>query len=313
MEKEVRAGETVVIKENGLFFEKGTELKIDEVTEEKIYLKQDEINSIRFQVSREDFHRFLELKQPKDPNELIGRKVKGFRFEDTESGIVFPEQMNELIGFKGEILRLTLDEDGYVVSFKKPYHCEFTYPADQIEQHLLPEKKTKKERIEELEKRVEQLESDFKDFCSYVEFKILEPDSSEIQKQNLEDDKSMVNDKNELWKFFVDEHNLTLLDSEIEDIIHEVNKYQQQKQAPEFWYIDIQEEKDSELLPKFKEWFVENSAEEWMFNSRFYGKSCFENDNSSKGYQPTSSIEQFHNSDKMQKITLNEWNNWFNK
>ena len=101
--------------------------------------------------------------------------------------------------------------------------------------------------------------------------------------------------------------------SQIDDIIHEVNEYQKLKQSPEFWYVDIQEEKYSELLPKFKEWFVENSAEEWMFNSRFYGKSCFENDNSSKGYQPTSSIEQFHNSDKMQKITLNEWNNWFNK
>jgi len=64
--------------------------------------------------------------------------------------------------------------DSYKVRFEDNY---FWYPADQIQAHLLPEKKTKKERIEELEKRVEQLESDFKDFCSYVEFKILEPES----------------------------------------------------------------------------------------------------------------------------------------
>lgn len=201
------------------------------------------------------------------------------------------------------------------------------------------EKKTKKERIEELEKRVEQLEN----------------------KRNLEDAKSMVNDKNDLWEFFNKEHNLTLLDSEIEDIIHEVNKYQQQKQVPqfvdidpeigkvmnnfkptyqapeflelektckycgaitnqpeelcyakppEFWYVDIVEEKDSELLPKFKEWFNDKSGQDYKFVSCFYGFSnlCINN-----GYECGSLIEHFDNSDKMQKITLNEWNMWFNK
>ena len=100
---------------------------------------------------------------------------------------------------------ITSKHEFYIENINK--YFKLKQPKD-----LNPEKKTKKERIEELEKRVEQLESDFKDFCSYVEFKILEPDSSEIQKQNIEDAKSMVNDKYELWKFFVDEHNLTLLD-----------------------------------------------------------------------------------------------------
>jgi len=203
MEKEVRAmiekGEKVIlihIQETDKFCVKDKEYEVVDFSSTRVFIIDEQGSTHSF--TYKNLKEFFKLKQPKDPNELIGRKVKGFRFEDTESGIVFPEQMNELIGFKGEILRLTLDEDGYVVSFKKPYHCEFTYPADQIEAHLLPEKKTKKERIEELEKRVEQLESDFKDFCSYVEFKILEPDSSDIQKQNIEDAKSMVNDKYEL-------------------------------------------------------------------------------------------------------------------
>jgi hypothetical protein len=32
----------------------------------------------------------------------------------------------------------------------------------------------------------------------------------------------------DLWKFFLDEHGLSLLDSEIQQIIYEVNKYQSQ-------------------------------------------------------------------------------------
>jgi len=127
------------------------------------------------------------------------------------------------------------------------------------------EKKTKKERIEELEKRVEQLE------------KAIEIGMKELSK--LTDPK--------------------------------FNRFSQpEKQAPEFWYVDIVEEKDSELLPKFKEWFLEKAEFEWLFGSNNYGWS---NSPSRNGYQATDILEDFVNSDKMQKITLNEWNNWFNK
>jgi len=215
--------------------------------------------------------------QPKDPNELIGRKVKGFRFEDAESGIAFPTEMEELIGVKGEILRLTLDEHGYVVSFKKPYHCEFTYPADQIEAHLLPEKKTKKERIEELEKRVEQLENLLK-----PEYKL--PNSMDWIVKNHELNKCSP---------------CTL------------PKLEDKKQAPEFWYVDIQEEKDSELLDVFKEWFVKKVGFGIHFDYYKYGYSGAGHYD---GYDwVTYSRDWEGNSDKMQKITLNEWNMWFNK
>jgi hypothetical protein len=83
-----------------------------------------------------------------------------------------------------------------------------------------------------------------------------------------------------------------------------------EKQAPEFWYVDIVEEKDSELLPTFKEWFVEKAEFEWSFDSNNYGYS---NSLWRKGYQASDEFEDFVNSDKMQKITLNEWNEWFNK
>lgn len=255
MKKEVRAGETVIIKENGLFFEKGTELIIDEVTEEKIYLKQDENHSIIFQLLIKDFDKYLEIKQPKDPNKLIGRKVKGFRFEnEPKLSCAYTYEMDNYINLIGEIKKY--DVDSYKVRFEDNY---FWYPADQIETHLLPEKKTKKQRIEELESEVKLL-------ISRVEF---------LEKRYL---------------------NIS------------------EKQAPEFWYVDIQEEKDSELLPKFKEWFVDKSGWNWDFNHNpfdnlFFGFSGCEENN---GFEPKYE-DWYSNSDKMQKITLNEWNHWFNK
>jgi len=232
--------------------------------------------------------------QPKHPNELIGRKVKGFRFESIK-GCTFTPEMESLIDELGRII--SYRNLKYTINFKKN-NFNWEYPADQIEQHLLPENKTKKERIEELEKRVEQLEN----------------------KRNLEDSKSMdiekdyfpnLSKKYPLWNFFKNEHNLTLLDSEIDDVIHEVNKYQNLKQAPEFWYVDIVEEKDSELLPTFNEWYLKIlGKEELYFNWNFLGYSGI---NKYFGYDFEDEIEDFHNSDKMQKITLNEWNNWFNK
>jgi hypothetical protein len=267
MEKEVRAmlekGEKVTlvaINECKMQFNKeglnalvlGKEYKIDSVDGDIFYIKSEIDPSHMF--TMECINKYFKLKQPKDPNELIGRKVKGFRFEDTESGIVFPEQMNELIGFKGEIL---------------------TYPADQIEQHLLPEKKTKKERIEELEKIVSDLQKRVK---------------------SLEEEKTIT--------ICTDVNNR-------EDGVIEITLKDIEKQAPEFWYVDIVEEKDSELLLDFNIWFLNKTQKallsyDWRFKGYSGGKFFY-------GYEFQKNTKHFKNSDKMQKITLKEWNTWFNK
>jgi hypothetical protein len=87
-------------------------------------------------------------------------------------------------------------------------------------------------------------------------------------------------------------------------------KLEDKKQPPEFWYIDIVEEKDSELLPKFKKWYLKK------INTRIdfiYSKYGFSGWRSFNGYDWISIRGWEANSDKMQKITLNQWNNWFNK
>jgi hypothetical protein len=83
-----------------------------------------------------------------------------------------------------------------------------------------------------------------------------------------------------------------------------------EKQAPEFWYVDIQEEKDSELLPTFKEWFDEKV--EFRINFEYY-KYGYSGAGHYDGYDWVTTRDWEGNSDKMQKITLKEWDSWFNK
>jgi hypothetical protein len=84
-----------------------------------------------------------------------------------------------------------------------------------------------------------------------------------------------------------------------------------EKQAPEFWYVDINEEKDSELLPTFKEWFSKKVEFRMSFDYSYYGYS---NRGNYDGYDWVTYTRGWEgNSDKMQKITLNEWDTWFNK
>ena len=160
-----------------------------------------------------------------------------------------------------------------------------------------PEKKTKTQRIEELEKIVSDLQKRVKSLeeektitiCTDVNHRedgVIEVTLHDIQKQAPE---------------FVD------IDPEIGKVM---NNFKPSYQSPEFWYVDIVEEKDSELLPKFKEWFDKNSREKWLFYNKYYGYSGYESFN---GFYSEDNMERFHNSDKMQKITLNEWNEWFNK
>lgn len=137
----------------------------------------------------------------------------------------------------------------------------------------MKKKKTKKERIEELEKRIEQLEE-----------KLSKRVATSQQANNI----SATEGISGAFSYAIDSA---------------------QKQAPEFWYVDIQKEKDSELLPKFKEWFNKVTGGGFEFIFPLYGYSGW---NSNNGYD-CHGYCWGANSDKMQKITLNEWNHWFNK
>ena len=66
-----------------------------------------------------------------NPERLIGRKVRGFKFEDKED-IIFDEQMGKYIGEVGVIEKIYTNDVKIV--FKEDY---FFYPLNQIEAHLV--------------------------------------------------------------------------------------------------------------------------------------------------------------------------------
>ena len=74
---------------------------------------------------------------------LIGRKVKGFKFE--RGVILYPPLTDKHIGEIGKIK--SIGDDYVLVQFKDGY---WRYPLDQIEAHLIPEVTTE-EAIELLE------------------------------------------------------------------------------------------------------------------------------------------------------------------
>lgn len=71
----------------------------------------------------------------KNPEELIGKKVRGFKFEDERVNYV--GIMNNYIGQVGEIKKLSLRRIYFQVEFKNG--ISFAYPADQIEDYLVEE------------------------------------------------------------------------------------------------------------------------------------------------------------------------------
>ena len=151
----------------------------------------------------------------------------------------------------------------------------------------LPEKKTKKERIEELEKRVDQLESKLSNFAFGLDFA-----------QGLD-------------QTVIELHKVSELEKQYKCSPCTLPKLEEKKQAPEFWYVDRVEEKDSELLPKFKEWFAKKVGFVIHFDYYKYG---FSGAGHYDGYDWVTYTRDWEaNSDKMQKITLNEWDMWFNK
>jgi hypothetical protein len=64
----------------------------------------------------------------------IGRKCKGFRFEDGVDGIIWEERMKECMG---EIGGITLQYTNRVI-IQFEYTC-WEYPISLIEEHLIPE------------------------------------------------------------------------------------------------------------------------------------------------------------------------------
>ena len=69
----------------------------------------------------------------KNPEKLIGKKVRGFKFEQ-EDEITFDEQMEKYIGEVGVIEKIYTNDVKIV--FKEDY---FFYPLNQIEAHLVEE------------------------------------------------------------------------------------------------------------------------------------------------------------------------------
>jgi hypothetical protein len=72
-----------------------------------------------------------------DMEDLIGKKVRGFKFEGIAFSFSSP-LMNKHIGEIGTITRHEKHLSGYVVKFDSSPH-DWMYPADQIEKHLVKE------------------------------------------------------------------------------------------------------------------------------------------------------------------------------
>lgn len=69
-------------------------------------------------------------------NDLIGRKVIGFRFESDEDRVFFSEPMEEYVGSVGEVSRLSKGNTVFVVF---PDGNGYYYPIELAKEHLLPE------------------------------------------------------------------------------------------------------------------------------------------------------------------------------
>jgi hypothetical protein len=74
-------------------------------------------------------------------NKLIGKKVKGFKFEDGKyNGLSFANEMENYIGKVGIIDSYNKDNNRYRVEFNVDFNSQsWSYPAELIEQHLVEE------------------------------------------------------------------------------------------------------------------------------------------------------------------------------
>jgi hypothetical protein len=72
----------------------------------------------------------------KNTEQLIGRKVRGFWFDDSKYPVGYISQMDKYIGKKGKIIEYDSHLDLFGVQFKLN---KFWYPADKIEAYLVDE------------------------------------------------------------------------------------------------------------------------------------------------------------------------------
>lgn len=65
---------------------------------------------------------------------LIGKKVKGFRFDENKCQLYYLVEMNNYIGEEGFIIDYDINDNSYLVMFIAE---SWWYPAKLIEQHLI--------------------------------------------------------------------------------------------------------------------------------------------------------------------------------
>lgn len=70
------------------------------------------------------------------------------------------------------------------------------------------------------------------------------------------------------------------------------------KTFPKYWVVDIVENTDHKLLPKFKEWFKKVSENFWCFSDIYYGSLGMANFNwywaDNESCLPTITLEEWH-------------------
>ena len=69
-------------------------------------------------------------------NNLIGKKIKGFKFDDDKYKYGYTDKMDKHIGVVGIIKEYTQVFNAYLVDFENE---DWYYPAELIEQHLVEE------------------------------------------------------------------------------------------------------------------------------------------------------------------------------
>ena len=90
--------------------------------------------------------------------ELIDKKILGFKFEHKETGIFYGQSMDNLIGKPATILYKDNYGYGYVVKFDDdPYDIEWNYPYPELLDHLVEEEKSMEEIISNIKQLTSQI------------------------------------------------------------------------------------------------------------------------------------------------------------
>lgn len=88
----------------------------------------------------ESLTNWINKKRMEDNSKLIGRKMKGFRFDNKEGGLYFFPDMDGCIDNIGKII--DIGGDSALVKFDDGKR--FLYPLDQVHEHLIPEETKEK-------------------------------------------------------------------------------------------------------------------------------------------------------------------------